>query len=117
MVNITCPPIPVLQAQIYRDDFLTERRDREKMVDQVTQLKIKLDTETSSLRLQVGEGGRKRRRGREEEKEGRRRGREEEKEGRRRGREEEKEWRRRRGRKMSWVIPLQKSAHFEVLSS
>ena len=43
-----------LQATIYRDDFLAERRDREKMVDQLAQLKIKLDTETSSLRLQVG---------------------------------------------------------------
>ena len=51
------------------------------MVDQVTQLKIKLDTETSSLRLQVGGGG-------EDKKEGRMRRRKEE-EGRRRGREEE----------------------------
>lgn len=41
------------QATIYRDDFLAERRDREKMVDQLAQLKIKLDTETSSLRLQM----------------------------------------------------------------
>ena len=54
-----------LQATIYRDDFLAERRDREKMGDQISQLKIKLDTETSSLRLQVGRWrGRRRRRGR-----------------------------------------------------
>ena len=53
-----------LQATIYRDDFLAERRDREKMVDQISQLKIKLDTETSSLRLQVGRWRGRRRRGR-----------------------------------------------------
>ena len=53
-----------MQATIYRDDFLAERRDREKMVDQIAQLKIKLDTEASSLRLQVGRWRGRRGRGR-----------------------------------------------------
>ena len=53
-----------MQATIYRDDFLAERRDREKMVDQIAQLKINLDTVTSSLELQVGSWRGRRDRGR-----------------------------------------------------